>query len=169
MLTEHGVFSMLLGLLLGILGTLILFPDAPVARTLHRFLVEPVARRLSRVRMGHILFAAVLTAIGAVLILAFEGEGLKLFTLMAPDAIGWFAMFDVSLFVDVFAMAVAVAATARLKAVRDQITARVRVVPSPIRSALSGRRQRMRRDKSTAARPNRSDDPDPFGAGYAFG
>lgn len=88
---------------------------------------------------------------------------------MAPEVATWFAMFDVSLFIDVFAVALAVAATNRLRAVRDQIVAGISLVPGHIRSALSGRRQRARRDKLTTARPERSDDPDPFGAGYAFG
>ena len=160
---------MLLSVLLGLLATLIVFPETPTARALHRFLVEPLARRMSRVRLGHVLFAAVLTVIGAALFLLFEGEGLRLFGMMAPDVVGWFAMFDVALFVDVFAMALAIAATTRLKAVRDQIIARVRIVPSHIRLALKGGRQRARRDKSTSSRTKRSDDPDPLGAGYAFG
>lgn len=160
---------MLLSVLLGVLATLTIFPDAPVAQTLHRSLVEPVARRLSRMRIGHILFAAALTATGTALFLLFEGEGLRLFGMMAPEVATWFAMFDVALFIDVFAMAVAVTATARLKAARDQVIAGVRLVPRHIRSVLSGGRQRARRDKSTTARPKRSDDPDPFGAGYAFG
>lgn len=170
MLTEHGATLMLLSLLLGVLATLIVFPETPTARTLHRVLVEPVARRMSRVRLGHVLFAAAMTAIATVLIIAFEGEGLRVFGMLAPDAVGWFAMFDVTLFVDVFAMAVAVAATARLKAVRDQVVARARDALTPVRSALKGSRQRARRDKSTTPRPKRSDDPDPFGAaGYALG
>ena len=86
-----------------------------------------MAGRMSRVRFGHMRFAAVLTAIGAALVLMFEGEGLRMFSLLAPEAVSWFAMFDVALFLDVFAMAVAVAATTRLKAVRDQIIAGVRL------------------------------------------
>lgn len=160
---------MLLSLLLGILVTLIVFPTAPVAQTLHRFLVEPVARRLSRVRFGHVLFAAALSAIGAVLFMGMAGEGLKLFSLFAPEAVSWFAMFDAALFLDVFAMAVAIAATTRLRSVGDQIVTRVRSALTRPRSSANGGRQRARRDKSTTARPKRSDDPDPFGAGYAFG
>lgn len=160
---------MLLSLLLAVLATLIVFSETPMARALHRVVVEPVARRLSRVRLGHVLFAAAMTAIATVLILAFEGEGLRVFGMLAPDAVGWFAMFDVTLFVDVFAMTLAVAATTRLKAVRDHIVARVGVILTPLRSALKGGRQRTRRDKSTTPRPKRSDDPDPFGASYAFG
>ena len=164
---------MLLSLLLGVFATLIVFPETPMARTLHRVLVKPTALRLSRVRLGHILFAAALTSIGAVLLIAFEGEGIRMFSLLAPDAVSWFAMFDVTLFVDVFAMAVAIAATTRLKALKNQITARVRTALAPARSALRSCRQRLRRDKATT-RPTRSDDPDPtsfppFGAGYAFG
>ena len=160
---------MLLSVLLGILVTLIVFPETPAARMLHRFLIEPPARRMSRVRFGHMLFGVALTMIGATLFLMFEGEGLRVFGMMAPEVATWFAMFDVALFIDVFAMALAVAATARLRAVKDQIVAGVSLVPGHIRRALSGGRQRARRDKSNTTRPKRSHDPDPFGAGYAFG
>ena len=160
---------MLLIVLLGVLVTLIVFPETPAARMLHRFLIEPPARRMSRVRFGHMLFGVALTVIGAILFLMFEGEGLRVFGMMAPEVATWFAMFDVALFIDVFAVALALGATNRLRAVRDQIIAGIRLVPGHIRSTLSGRRQRARRDTSTTARPKRSDDPDPFGAGYAFG
>ncbi|HEX8470822.1 MAG TPA: hypothetical protein VF633_06895 [Brevundimonas sp.] len=160
---------MRLSLLVGILATVIVFPETPIARTLHRHLVERVAQGMNRVRLAHIVFGAALTAIGMVFIVVFEGEGLRVFGMMAPEAVSWFAMFDVALFLDVFAMTLALAATTRLKAARDQIIAGIRLVPGHIRSALSSGRRRARRDKSTTVRPKRSDDPDPFGAGYAFG
>lgn len=161
--------GLILGLLIGALATLIVFPETPMARALHRVLVAPAARRLNRVRLGHLVFALVLTTMGAGLFALFEGEGLRLFGMMAPDVVGWFAMFDVSLFLDVFAMALALAVTTRLRAVRDQIIARATRLLDPVRRAARGGRQRARRTRSTPARPKRSDDPDPFGAGYAFG
>ena len=160
---------MLLALLLGLLATLIVFPETPPARALHRFLVEPIARRLNRVRFGHVVFGAALLLIGALLFMGLADEGLKLFSLFAPEAVSWFAMFDVAMFLDVFALAVAIAATTRLKAMRDHIVARIRTAVTQTRLALRSGRQRARRDKSTTARPTASDDPDPFGAGYAFG
>lgn len=160
---------MLLSVLVGILATLIIFPETPIAKALHRFLVESLERRISRLRLGHLLLGVALTTVGAVLFMMFEGEGLRLFGMIAPEVATWFAVFDVALFIDVFAMAVAVAATTRLKAVRDQIIAGISLVPGHIRSALSSGRQRARRDKSTSARPERSDDPDPLGASYVFG
>jgi Zn-dependent protease with chaperone function len=162
---------MLLCLLLGVLATLIAFPETPVGRTLHRVLVEPLARRLNRIRPGHLIFAATLIAFATTLVLLFEWEGVRLVGMAAPEVMSWLAMFDAAAVLDLAALAVAMAATTRFRTVRDRVSALADQVVTAARRVLARGR---RRSRPTAPRPPRSDDPDPAGwpAGwkaYAFG
>ncbi len=159
---------MLLSLLLGILATLIAFPETPIGRALHRVLVESLARRLNRVQPGHLIFAGVLIALGTALILLFEWEGVRLVGMAAPEVVSWLAMFDAAAVLDLAAVAVAMAATTRVRAVRDRVLMLGGQVATAIRTVLARGRRRSPKPRPTAPRPTRSDDPDPFGA-YAFG
>jgi hypothetical protein len=159
---------MLFCLLLGVLAILIVCPDTFVGRALHRVLVEPLARRLDRVRAGHLLFAGLLTAAATGLILLFEGEGLRLIGMAGPEVAAWLGMFDAAAVLDLAALAVAMAATTRFRAVRDRILTLARRAVAVVRLMPGRGRERSRRDRPTAPRPTRSDDPDPFGD-YVFG
>jgi hypothetical protein len=160
---------MLLCLLLGVLATLIAFPETPIGRALHRVLVEPVVRRLSRIRPGHLIFFAALAAVVTAMILLFEWEGVRLVGMAAPEVVAWLGMFDAAAVLDLAAVAIAMAATTRFRAVRDRVLALAGQAVTAVRAGLRSGRQRARRDRPTAPRPTRSDDPDPFGARYAFG
>jgi hypothetical protein len=159
---------MLLCLLLGILATLIAFPQTSIGRALHRLLVAPLARRLNRIRPGHLIFAAALIGFATALILLFEWEGVRLVGMAAPEVASWLAMFDAAAVLDLAAVAIAMAATTRFRAVRDRVLALGDQAVAAVRTALTPGRQRSRRDRPTAPRPTRPEYPDPFGA-YAFG
>ncbi|NEX93510.1 hypothetical protein [Caulobacter sp. 17J65-9] len=125
---------------------------------------EALARRLARLSTGHLVLAAAMVALGLGLFLAFEGDGLRLFSFIAPELTAWFAMFDIALLVDVALVAVAVFATTRFRALRDH-------------AVLVARRMisRRRGDRSRSARPRvrrpaepGADDPDPAWAGFAL-
>jgi hypothetical protein len=160
---------MLLCLLLGVLATLIAFPETPIGRALHRVLVEPVVRRLSRIRPGHLIVFAALAAGVTAMILLFEWEGVRLVGMAAPEVVAWLGMFDAAAVLDLAALAIAMAATTRFRAVRDRVLALAGQAVTAVRAGLRSGRQRARRDRPTAPRPTRSDDPDPFGARYVFG
>lgn len=159
---------MLLSLLLGILAVLIVFPGTPMARALSRLLVEPLAARLNRIRPGHLIFAGVLIALATALIVFFEWEGVRLIGMAAPEVMGWLAMFDAAAVLDLAAVAIAMAATTRFRAVRDRVLATAAQVVTTTRTVLARGRQRAFKARPTAPKSTRSDDPDPFGA-YAFG
>jgi hypothetical protein len=158
---------MLLCLLLGILTTLIAFPETPIGKSLNRLLVEAVARRLNRIRPGHLVFAAILIGAIIAMIVLFEWEGVRLVGMAAPEIVTWLGMFDAAVVLDLAAVAIAFAATTRFKAIRDRILAVVGQTVATVRTLARGR---SRRDRPTAPRPTRSHDPDPVGwTGYAFG
>ena len=160
---------MLLCLLLGILATLIAFPETPIGRALHRVLVEPLARRLNRIRPGHLIFAAALIGFATGLILLFEWEGVRLVGMAAPEVMSWLAMFDAAAVLDLAAVAVAMAATTRFRTVRDRVLMMAGQMVTVARTVLTRGPQRAFKARPTAPKPPRSDDPDPAWAGYAFG
>jgi hypothetical protein len=159
---------MLLSLMLGVLAILIVFPETPMARALSRVLVQPLAARLNRVRPGHLIFAGVLIALATALIMVFEWEGVRLVGMFAPEVTGWLAMFDAAAVLDLAAVAIAMAATTRFRAVRGRVLAMAGQVVTVARTVLARGRRRSTKPRPTAPRPLRSDDPDPAGA-YAFG
>lgn len=161
---------MLLSLLLGTLAVLIVFPETPMARALHRLLVQPLAARMNRVRPGHLIFAGVLIALATTLIVFFEWEGVRLVGMAAPEVMGWLAMFDAAAVLDLAAVAVAMAATTRFRVVRDRVLAIAGQVVAAVRPVLARGRRHSPKARPTAPRPKRSDDPDPAGwVAYAFG
>jgi len=160
---------MLLCLLLGILATLIAFPETPIGRALRRLLVAPLARRLNRIRPGHLIFAAALIGFATGLILLFEWEGVRLVGMAAPEVMSWLAMFDAAAVLDLAAVAIAMAATTRFRAVRDRVLMMAGQMVTVARTVLTRGPQRAFKARPTAPKPPRSDDPDPAWAGYAFG
>jgi hypothetical protein len=103
---------------------LVAFPRTLIGKALREILVDKPARWLSRITPGRITFYACLGVVGLVFFWLFEAEGVRLFSLMAPDLIVWFTVFDVSVFLDVFLLGLALTAHTRLRAVREDIERR---------------------------------------------
>lgn len=158
---------LLLCLMLSVVGLLVVFPDAPLSRILHRLLVEFPARRMSQTTPGRVAFWAGLGLVGLILLVLFEADGVRLFSFLAPDLIVWFGMFDVALFLDVFLIAAAMIATTRLRAIRDQTV-------QAVQRGWSTVVRRVGRTRSRRARPVRPskpgrEDPEPWlGVGVAY-
>lgn len=111
-----------LGLMIaGMVAVLLAFPDTGIGRALRRWLVVTPARALNRISSGKIAFYGLLAVGGLILTLLFEADGLRLFGLMLPDTLVWFAMFDVGVFVDALLIAGAILASSGLTVVRAQV------------------------------------------------
>lgn len=145
-------------------------PEVGGVRLLHRLLVVGPARFLSRLSPAKILFVLALCLAAWILIGLFAGEGVKLFTMMAPDTILWFAMFDVATMVDALLFGLIVSSSVRLSAVMK----RVQTVFAPVRDlivslARPAARDRTRKTRPTALRkPPRADDPDGWPGMFAY-
>ena len=135
-------------------------PSIGLGRALHRLLVETPARRLNALSPGRIAFYAALGAAGLVLFDLFELEGLRLFSLFTPELILWFGMFDVAVFLDVFILAAAMGATARIRAARATLVQGVRQISSSLRSRTAAR-PRAPKARPVCADKAVSADPDP--------
>lgn len=150
-----------------IVAFLAAFPTTEIGRSLHKTLVEQIARRLNRITPGRATFYVALGLIGLAFFSLFEVEGLRLFSMMAPELILWFGMFDVALFLDAFILALALGASARLQTARSAVRQGVRQVQASLspRPAARGRASKARRVRVGKADAS---DPDPaWGAAFA--
>lgn len=155
-------------LLFALLLSVIVFPTASTSRAITRCLVQPMAQWLNGLSlMNAALIGAVIVAGVLVAILAGE-EALRLFSMMAPEALVWLTLVDASILIDLFVVGTVLAGVARLQALRDHAMMRMRTMGSAVTALLRAGRQRASRTRPTAApKPRRSDDPDPFGLAYA--
>lgn len=74
--------------------------DTAVGRALRDVLVERPARKLATITRGKAVFYGALGLVGLIAVVLFGGEGLRLFGFVAPEALVWFVMFDVGVFID---------------------------------------------------------------------
>ena len=143
-----------------LIGAMVLYPDTPAGRVLRRWLVEAPANALSSLRPRRLVGPAVLVVIGAVLFLLFEAEGLRLFAMLLPEAVGWLALFDAALALDAAALLL-LAGGSRVKPVLARLNALARKVLT-LPPAVARRAARAIRT-AAARRPKtpRRDDPEP--------
>ena len=154
---------LVLGLMSAVVAVLLAFPETGIGRGLNRWLVEAPARALNRVRPGKAAFYALLAALGFVMVLLFEAEGLRLFGFMLPETLVWFAMFDVGVFIDALLITGAILASNGLRVVRAQVGA----LQGQIGAVITRHAARARRSLRPSSRPagKTSDDDRPAWAG----
>lgn len=156
----------IVALVLLVLALLAAFPTTDIGRRLRSALVEQPARRLNRIKPGQTLFYAAMALTGLALFGLLEVEGLRVFSMMAPELILWFGMFDVALFLDVAMIAAALGATSRIRMARTALARAFRLIWTPAvsrptpRARATGRPHPARQDKP-------STDPDPAGLAFA--
>lgn len=152
---------MLLSLMLLIVLGLTAADEGPVGIALRRWLVEAPARLLARVSRGRMLGLGLVVLLGVAAILLFEAEGVRLFSMAAPDMIAWVLMFDVTVIFDLVILAIglrAVAGGRGLVRQRDMVLSRACALIGRIRR---GARSRGRRTtKFRQPRSPSSDEPD---------
>ncbi len=146
-----------LGLMAMVFAIPVLFPDTDIGRTMRRWMVEMPARRLNRVSSGRIAFYAFLAALGLMLVGLFEVEGLRLFGMLLPDTLVWFAMFDVGVFIDALLITGAILASNGLRAARAQVSAAPRQIVA-VMKRLTARAGRARRSQVRPRPPSAKDD-----------
>ncbi|WP_409020081.1 hypothetical protein [Brevundimonas vesicularis] len=143
------------------------FPATSIGKTLRNWLVDAPARRLNRVTPGHLAFYLSLGVIGFTLFSLFGAEGLRLFSLMAPELAVWFVVFDVSLFLDVFLLSIALAATNQARIIRAEVLRKLDCVRMAVISRGSAR-ARATKPVTRKAKKAVAEDPDPWGQVLAW-
>lgn len=137
------------GLVILAFAVMLASPDSAPGRALKRGLVEIPARALNRLRRGKMVFFLLLAAAGLTLALLFKADGMRLFGLMLPDLMVWFAVFDVGVFIDALLIAGAVLGANGLSVAR----ARVSALSGEIVLFLRRRGARERRPRRPGSRP----------------
>ena len=142
--------------------TMLIAPDTPVGRYLHRILVVAPAERLGRITRGQILLAIALFAVAGIAMWLTEGDGLRLLSMAAPDISMWITTFEVTTYIDVAAAALIAASTVRFSAMGSRLRA---VLPGKTRrqSRRASRARRVRRP----VRPSADNDEDAVVIGVA--
>lgn len=158
----------MLALFFTFVAVMVLFPETPAARWLHRWLVQPVAAWLNRLSWMNLGLAVALFAGVGLMTLLFGAEGLRVFGMMAGEGMIWLTLFDATILIDLFVVGTVLAGVTRVRAMRDLALARLRTAGTAIIAVQRAGRQRTRRSRPTAAaKPRRTDGPDPFGLAYA--
>ncbi len=158
---------MLLSLVLLILLGLTAADEGPVGIALRRWLVEATAQLLARLSRGRVLGLGLVVLLGVAAILVFEAEGVRLFSMAAPDMIAWVLMFDVTVIFDLVVLTIGLRAVAGWRGLvrqRDLALGLIRTLTTRI-----GRGARPRSGRTRKPRPPRSPssdgEPNP---GFAF-
>ena len=102
---------MLLLSVLIILG-LTLADEGVVGTALRQWLVQTPARFLAGLSRGRKLGLGLVALVGLAAVMLFETEGVRLFSMAAPDMAAWVLMFDVTVIFDIVVLAVSLRAVA---------------------------------------------------------
>lgn len=107
-------------LLLLALTTICLFPDTAVAQALRRWLIERPAAALSRFGLGRTIGLTALVLFGLFLFWVGEAEGMRLFAMMAPEALTWLALFDAGVMIDLIGLTLIAGGAGRIRPALDR-------------------------------------------------
>lgn len=108
---------MILGLVVVAMLIMKLWPATPVARRLHRDLVETTCRFLARVTRRHLIFL--------ILIVVAVTAGAEILAMAGPPHMAIIALWDVATFVDVVSAVLMVAAVGRARSAWFALRARI--------------------------------------------
>lgn len=129
-------------------AVLLIAPETPIARGLHRMIVAAPVRLLARVGRGHVLLALLAAmAIGGTFLI-FDGEAVRLLSLAAPDALAWATMIDLATVLDAAFAAVMLATSVRWRVMLGR----------PVRRPQASRQRRSATRR--VERPAANDDED---------
>lgn len=158
---------MLLSLMLLIVLGLTVADKGPVGIALRRWLVETPARLLAPLSRGRVLGLGLVVMLGGATILLFEAEGVRLFSMAAPDMIAWVLMFDVTVMFDLVVLTLSLRAVAGWRGLirqRDMALGLVSVLIGRIRRGARSRRGRTGKPRPPRS-PSSDGEPHP---GFAF-
>ncbi len=126
------------------------WPDVPVARSLHRWLVLPLARRDAAIRRGHLVLAGmVAAAVGAAIWMG--GDMIVVMAMGSPEIAGVLATVEVAAWIDGAIAMIAAAGALRGTSIRLWI------------GRAFGTRRARRAVRTRRARRVASNDDDPAG------
>ena len=151
---------MLLSLTLLIVLGLTAFDKGEIGEALRRRLVHGPARRLARLSRGQALGLAFVLLLGGLAVALFEAEGLRLFSMAAPELAGWVMLFDVTVVFDMMVLAISLRAVAGWRGLARRTDLALGLASRLVSRAAGGARSRARRVRRPRPGPG-ADDVEP--------
>ncbi|NIJ07899.1 hypothetical protein FHS31_001509 [Sphingomonas vulcanisoli] len=145
-----------IALFLALWVTLVIAPDTPTGRFLHRVMIDVPAKFFNRATRGHVLLVIIMLGLAAALAWFGGADGLRFFGMTVPDVAAWSAMFEISAYLDAIAAIVAASSALRVGAVRVRLGAASR--PKSRRARGTSRPRDSRRQSHNV--PANDDDCD---------
>lgn len=146
---------MLAIILCAVLAVAVMAPETALGKAIRELLLDAPVRKLSTFRRSH--WIAAVGALGLIAgIIAYAHASVWLLAQGLPEALSWFAMFDVATYMDAVGLFLLVAVTVRLRdtvsAIRSMAKASQRLILRLVRRMDAGRSRHIAR----RARPKRS-------------
>lgn len=133
--------------LASLVAVMLLAPETPIARSLHRNLVEEPLRLAARFERKHVLFLVVGLA------------SLQSFAMVLPAEMAMIMAWDLTVYVDLLIASWTLSAFARLRSMRAWMTLQAGRLRPRRRARVRARRIRRSAERRSAAN---DDDPAPF-------
>jgi len=153
---------MLITLFFAAVAVMMLWPRTTAGAFLRRWLVEAPARRL---RPGVLIFGAVLLIVVAAAV-TFGGSDGFMVAAQAPEAVAWFATFDVATWIDVIVVAWVLSASGRIGAALQALGPAVAHAAGAVVAAMRARGRGPRQARRVR---RRAPPPPDEGRGWAGG
>ncbi|GAA0389237.1 hypothetical protein GCM10009093_14850 [Brevundimonas terrae] len=153
-------------LVTGLMLAVLMLAATPQGRAAGQAWVRDIAQRLNAITSGQVLFYAALALAGLGLVVLFEAEGLRVFAMVAPEAVMWFAAFDMAIMLDAMVLLAGLGAMQKLRTAMNGLRQWQAWIVAVVRRGAIQRRKRPARTSILARRKDR-DDPDPRGLVWA--
>jgi hypothetical protein len=163
---------MLIATVFAVLALALWFPETRSGGVLRRLLIDAPARRLDRLKRGHVVLALTVFAVLAAAWAIGRQDGLIVAGQMSAEGLSYAMVFDLATWLDVTAIALAIGAAVRLREAIGLAAVQARQWASrragPLMATLTSlTRGRARRPRPTP-RPRHGEDPDRPATGLAW-
>jgi hypothetical protein len=163
---------MLIAMVFAVLALALLFPETRVGGALRRLLVDEPARRLNRLKRGHVILLLLILALLAAAYVIGRQEGVAMIGQASADTLISTLGVDLATWIDMTAIGLAVAAIARFREAIGLAAVQARQWAGRCAGALKAAlvslaRGRARRPRATP-RPRHGEDPDRPAPGLAW-
>jgi hypothetical protein len=163
---------MLIAVVFAVLALALWFPETRIGGALRRLLVDEPARRLGKLKRGHVLLLLLVFAGLYVAYLIGRQDGVIVAGQVAADGMGVAMAIDLATWLDITFIALAIAATVRFREAIGLAATHARqwarrcagLLRAVLTSLARGRARRSR----PASRPGRGEDPDGPAPGLAW-
>ncbi|MEG1452573.1 hypothetical protein [Brevundimonas sp.] len=153
-------------LVTGLVLAVLMLAATPQGRAAGQTWVCDIAQRLNAITRGQLIFYTALALAGLGLVVLFEAEGVRVFAMIAPEAVMWFAAFDMAIMLDAMVLLAGLGAMQKMRSAVEVLRQWSQRIVGVARRGGHQRRKRPARTSIFARRKDR-EDPEPQGLVFA--